>query len=215
VTPIATATNTAGAPIPVGTTPIAIAPDRSTAYVANQAGTVTRIITATNTAGPPITVGSLPYAIAITPDGNTAYVANFNSDTVTPITTATNTAGPPIKVGENRLAIAITLVPLTPAPTGLIVSGYNNAKCVDDLGDSASNDTPAVVSDSTGNSEQQWAVQADGPIRLNGKCLDLYRQGKINRTTVELPLADRGLPARARRRSVEDPSRLVLDRRWD
>ena len=70
MTPIATATNTAGPPITVGDGPqaIAITPDVKTAYVANLlGGTVTPIATATNTAGPPITVGSEPIAIAITP----------------------------------------------------------------------------------------------------------------------------------------------------
>ena len=42
---------------------------------------------------PPITVGRNRSAIAITPDGKTAYVANHGSGTVTPISTATNTAG--------------------------------------------------------------------------------------------------------------------------
>ena len=42
-----------------------------------------------------------PAAIAITPDGKTAYVANFGSGTVTPIRTATNTALPPMKVGRH------------------------------------------------------------------------------------------------------------------
>ena len=54
VTPIATATNTAGRPITTGNDPLAIAitPDGKTAYVANAAsGTVTPITTATNTAG--------------------------------------------------------------------------------------------------------------------------------------------------------------------
>jgi YVTN family beta-propeller protein len=70
VTPIATATNTAGPPITVGKTPVAIAitPDGTTAYVADLGSdTVTPISTATNTAGPPITVGTDPIAIAITP----------------------------------------------------------------------------------------------------------------------------------------------------
>ena len=70
MTPIATATNTAGPPIPVGSGPfgIAITPDGKTAYVTNYgSGTVTPIATATNTAGMPITTGSDPYAIAITP----------------------------------------------------------------------------------------------------------------------------------------------------
>ncbi len=126
VTPIATATNTAGPPIRVGHAPdaIAITPDGRTAYVATvnygspsrparpgagyPSGSVTPIATATNTAGPPIPAGDLPISMAITPDGKTAYVANFSSGTVTPIATATNTAGPPIRTGSNPFDIAIT-----------------------------------------------------------------------------------------------------------
>jgi len=70
--------------------------------------TVTPIRTASNTALKAITVGSLPFAIAITPDGKTAYVANQYSDTVTPIRTATNTALRAINVGGNPVAITIT-----------------------------------------------------------------------------------------------------------
>ena len=95
-----------------------------TAYVANVggSGTVTPITTATNTADTPITTGSEPDAIAITPDGTTAYVANDGSGTVTPVTTVTNTAGTPITVGDHPEAIAITPAPPTPplaAPSGL------------------------------------------------------------------------------------------------
>ena len=110
VTPIATATNTAGLPITVGSSPleVAITPDGKTAYVLNAgSGTVTPIATATSTAGPPITVGSQPGAIAITPDGKTACVVNFGG-TVTPITTATNAAGPAITTGGSPVRIAIT-----------------------------------------------------------------------------------------------------------
>jgi YVTN family beta-propeller protein len=76
VTPIATATNTAGPPITTGQTPSAIAinPDGKTAYVANlNSSTVTPITTATNTAGPPITVAASDpdRDIAITPDSRT------------------------------------------------------------------------------------------------------------------------------------------------
>jgi Putative Ig domain len=79
-------------------------------------GTVTPIATATNTAGPPITTGNEPYAIAITPDGKTAYVVNYESGTVTPIATATGIAGPPITVGSEPDAIAITPAAVTRAP---------------------------------------------------------------------------------------------------
>ena len=73
VTPISTATNAPGKPIPVGFGPsnftggIVITPDGKTAYVTTGSG-VTPINTATNTPGKPIHVGnSSTPAIAITP----------------------------------------------------------------------------------------------------------------------------------------------------
>jgi len=53
-------------------------------------------------------VGSKPDAIAITPDGNTAYVTNSDSESVTPIEIATNTPEAEITVGSKPDAIAIT-----------------------------------------------------------------------------------------------------------
>ena len=64
---------------------------------------MTPIQTAANTAGPPIPVGHNPRAIAVTPDGKTAYVSNGDDGTVTPIRTATNTAGAPIPAGSGPL----------------------------------------------------------------------------------------------------------------
>lgn len=78
-------------------------------YVANlNSATVTPITTATNTPGRPIKVGKGSWAIALTPDGKTAYVVSYVPGTVTPISTATNTPGRPIKVGKGPFAIAIT-----------------------------------------------------------------------------------------------------------
>lgn len=58
--------------------------------------------------GPPVDVGSRPRAIAITPDGKLAYVANFNDDSVSVIDTRTRkTVGAPIGVGVNPRSIAI------------------------------------------------------------------------------------------------------------
>ena len=125
VTPIATATNTAGTPITVGSLAagIAITPNGKTAYVASQgSGTVTPIATATNTVGTPITVGHGSDAIAITPNGRTAYVANYTG-TVTPIATATNTAGTPITIGNEPAAIAITPNGKTAYVTNDVTSG--------------------------------------------------------------------------------------------
>src|SRR5215475_12176769 len=84
VTPIATATNTPGPPIPVGRGPglIAITPDGRTASVTSDESIVVPIDTATSTPGPPIRVGvdrpglhDQPDGIAITPDGKTVCVA--------------------------------------------------------------------------------------------------------------------------------------------
>ena len=70
MTPIATATNTAGKPIHVGAQAIAIAvaQDGKTAYAVSWlAGTVTPIATATNTPGKPIQVGRGAFTIVIPP----------------------------------------------------------------------------------------------------------------------------------------------------
>jgi DNA-binding beta-propeller fold protein YncE len=73
---------------------------------------VTPIRTATNRALAPVKVGAHPNAIAITPDGKTAYVAsppvNLGRGSVTPIRTATNRALAPIKAVDHPMAIAIT-----------------------------------------------------------------------------------------------------------
>ncbi|HXZ73875.1 MAG TPA: alkaline phosphatase family protein, partial [Streptosporangiaceae bacterium] len=84
------------------------APRHPTAFVVNSGGTVTPIGLTTHRAGKPIKVGANPQAIAITPDGSTAFVANYGSDTVTPIRTVSRRAGTPIPVGKQPRAIAIT-----------------------------------------------------------------------------------------------------------
>jgi YVTN family beta-propeller protein len=111
VTPINTATNSAGTPITVGSDPVgvAITPNGKTAYVTLiGSGTVVPINISAGTAGTPITVGGAPFGIAITPNGQTAYVGSNGTNTVTPINIATNTPGTPINVGQLPENIAIT-----------------------------------------------------------------------------------------------------------
>jgi YVTN family beta-propeller protein len=69
---------------------------------------VTAITTATNTVLKNIGVGRGPDAIAITPDGTTAYVTNNIGSHVTPIDTATNAALTPISTLKGPDAIAFT-----------------------------------------------------------------------------------------------------------
>src|SRR5262249_43292454 len=83
------------------------------AYVVNEGGdqvpgTVTPINTATGIAGSPIKVGGVPIAIAITPNGKTAYVTDISRNLVIPISTATNRAGRRIRVGIGPFHLAIT-----------------------------------------------------------------------------------------------------------
>ena len=61
------------------------APSGLMAYVTETLGVVTPVNIATGTAGTPITVGPMPMAIAITPDGKTAYVANAASNEVSAV----------------------------------------------------------------------------------------------------------------------------------
>ncbi len=137
VTPIDLATDHAGTPIPVGSgmpaRAFTIAPDGNTAYVTYGDGDILAdgwvrpFDLATGRAGARIGVGSDPDAIAVTPNGKAAYIANANSDTVTPINLVTGRAGAPIQVGGGPVAIAIT-----PDGKTAYVVGYANANAATD-----------------------------------------------------------------------------------
>jgi YVTN family beta-propeller protein len=65
---------------------------------------VVAIRAATGVPGRKIPAGTVPVAVAVTPDGKTAYVAatTFRGyEMVTPIDTAANTAGKPIRIGTS------------------------------------------------------------------------------------------------------------------
>jgi DNA-binding beta-propeller fold protein YncE len=128
VTPIATATNTAGPPVPVAKggvgmfTPVAMTPDGKTLYISNTLDRVIPFATATDKAGKIIHLTArFVSEIAISPDGSTLYILGqppgpekpvfptgrdatyFDGCTgtpgdVTPVATATDTAGKPIRV---------------------------------------------------------------------------------------------------------------------
>ncbi len=94
---------------------LAMAPDGKTVYVGGAdpvtgAGEVFPLSVATNTAGPPIPVspdGDVT-AIAVTPDGSTAYAALGFNDEVVPIDTATRATATPIAVGVHPALLAMT-----------------------------------------------------------------------------------------------------------
>jgi YVTN family beta-propeller protein len=116
VTPIDTATNTAGPTITIGNAAavqrFAVAPDGKAAYMSAAEG-LFRISFATSTAS------KLPGcrcgygAIAFTPNGRTLYAIPFGTRTVTVVRTATNTAVTSIEVpvGENTAPRQIAITP--------------------------------------------------------------------------------------------------------
>jgi DNA-binding beta-propeller fold protein YncE len=129
VTPVFTATGTAGKPIPFPQPPgnpleVVAAPDGKTVYVLAPDGEVTPISTATNTPGTPIWVNppgttaaqTLAMSIAITPDGRTLYVGvdalsatvSGNADYVIPVDTATDRPGKSIRLPGGADAIVVT-----------------------------------------------------------------------------------------------------------
>jgi YVTN family beta-propeller protein len=131
VTPVDTATNTAGTPIAVGANPhgIAITPGGTTAFVTNAGGnSVTPINLSTKTPGPAINVGNTPVAVAITPDGSSAYIVNSQSNTVSVMDIPTEAITATISVGNFPAAVAIS-------PNGIAVyvtnSGSNTVSVID------------------------------------------------------------------------------------
>src|SRR5215471_16980468 len=108
-------------------------PARAVMYVAASNGMIP-ITTGTNTAGTPIKIGGFPRAIAITPDGKTAYTVDIPAygqgpTRVIPVATATNTPGKPIKISDIvGLSAAIAITP--DGKTAYIVTGAHTGTTV-------------------------------------------------------------------------------------
>lgn len=85
-----------------------------------------------------------------------------------------------------QAGLASTRAVVTLPATGPIVSGYHRNKCIDDLGDSMKRNTPVVMWDCNGTPEQNWTIETDGTIQVNGQCLDVYRYRTANKTPVEI-----------------------------
>ena len=71
-------------------------------------------------------------------------------------------------------------------PTGPIIAGDNTAKCVDDNSDSSANGTKIECGTATGTAAQNWTIETDGTVRINGSCMDITGAGTTNGTLVEL-----------------------------
>lgn len=104
VVPVSTTTKKVGKPIKSAR---AFTPDGQTAFVATESA-VYPVFTATGKVGRPIRTRFSPLAIAIAPDGHTAWVTGFDDHSgkdfgvgyLLPISTATDRPGKPIKLGR-------------------------------------------------------------------------------------------------------------------
>jgi YVTN family beta-propeller protein len=98
---------------------------------------------ATNTVIKTIPVLALPEAIAITPDGKTAYVADSGTEFVSVIDIATNEASPsPIKVGAEPRSIVIT----SDGKVAYVAeSGLNRVSVIDTATNEVSTSPPIAV----------------------------------------------------------------------
>jgi YVTN family beta-propeller protein len=135
--PVNVATGTVGTAVVVGSSPeaIAITPDGTTAFVANSvatggSATVTPVQLSSGGTGvalTPIVIGSAqsqPAAVAITPNGKTAFVADHGQGQVVPITVSTLKAGTPIVIGSGSNPQALAITP--DGTTLLVVANGNN-----------------------------------------------------------------------------------------
>ncbi len=204
MTPIDTATNKALRPItvPPGVTAIAITPNRKTVYVSSRerygpgtncsgppvpANTVTPISTATRKAGKPIYVGAGPGAIAIAPNGITAYVLTARG--LVPIRTATSKRGKVIKGTAGASAIAIAPNGNTAYVTGPVTytGGYSRTALTAIR--TATNTITKVI---TIRSKQSIEISAIG-ITPNGRTAYLlnvlFEPGAPNGTVIPLRIA--------------------------
>lgn len=97
--------------VPLGKTPwgIAVTPDGSQIYVANQgSNSVSVVATGNYSATHTIPVGASPWGVAVNPSGSKVYVANSGSGTVSIIDTASQTVIATVTAGSAPHWLAVT-----------------------------------------------------------------------------------------------------------
>ena len=105
---IDTTTNTVTVTVPVGNAPccVAVIPNGTKVYVANElSDTVSVIDTANDTVTATVPVGNAPFGVAVTPDGTKVYVTNVADNTISVIDTANDTVTATVPVGNIPLTL--------------------------------------------------------------------------------------------------------------
>ena len=99
-------------------------------------GTVSVIQTSSNAVVATVTVGNTPNGVAITPNGNYAYVANNSGSDVSVIQISSNTVVATVTVGIGPLGVAISAItpPTPPTPTLVSVLNLQGQQMKNDFG---------------------------------------------------------------------------------
>jgi hypothetical protein len=76
--------------------------------------------------------------------------------------------------------------------SGSVYSGVTG-KCLDDADGSAADFNKVDITDCNADSaEQEWTIEADGTVQIDGACLDVYHSGTADATPIDLYACDGG-----------------------
>jgi hypothetical protein len=101
------------------------------------------------------------------------------------------TSGYPSAATESSVSAAITAAGYAPSTastgaTGTIVAGDDSAKCVDNNNASATNGNKVQMWACDGNTAaQNWTVNSNGTLTINGGCMDITGAASANGTLIE------------------------------
>jgi hypothetical protein len=70
--------------------------------------------------------------------------------------------------------------------SGPIVFGQDTSECVDDNAGSSTNGTAIQLWDCNGDFNQDWTVESNGTLQVNGKCLDITGASTANGALIDL-----------------------------
>jgi Glycosyl hydrolase family 59/Ricin-type beta-trefoil lectin domain len=127
--------------------------------------------------------------LALTFNGHTISAA-INGTTVGTVTDATYASGM-IGLGTSGYQtdqfsdLSTTLVG-SATPTGEVIAGDDTAECVDNNAGSSTPGTKVQMWDCNDNAtSQQWTMESNGTVGINGQCLDITGGGSANGTLIE------------------------------
>jgi Ricin-type beta-trefoil lectin domain/Concanavalin A-like lectin/glucanases superfamily len=126
--------------------------------------------------------------LALTFNGS-SITAAIDGKTVGSVTDSTYTSGM-IGLGTSGYQTDqfdnLSVTPVSGTASGPIVSGKDSSECVDDNAGSSANGTAIQLWDCNGAFNQDWTVESNGTLQVNGKCMDIFDNATANGTLIDL-----------------------------